>query len=457
MKIRQKISLIFTILTSIVLLVSFAIVYYLSNKYSQASFYDRLQSKATLTAWKYFEKDEMAAQGYQKIIENYNQALPESKEIVLDVSDTVKVKDSLAKIMPLSLSKILLKGGKVRFEQKENQGVGLYYPDNQGNFIVIIIATDKYGIQRQENLLKILFFIFFGSIIFIFFIGQVYARKMLVPLSHILRRVKEINATNLSLRLEENNGNDELAELTRMFNQMLERLGDSFTLQKNFIHNASHELKNPITAILGESEIALNKKRTTGEYISALQIVTIEAERLDQLTKNLLALAQADFDLSSMPLEEINIDKLIDEIQESLEKTDYRGRLEIHKSKRESNEKYIIYGIHYLLYIAIYNIVENACKFSGDQKIKIYLDSLDLNISISVIDNGIGIPSENLKDIFQPFFRGTNALAFKGNGIGLSLVQKILGLHNGKIKIDSKPNYGTMVELQFLKAKFVKS
>jgi signal transduction histidine kinase len=457
MKIRRKISLIFTILTSIVLLVSFAVVYYLSGKYSQADFYDRLLGKATLTAWKYFEKDEMAVQGYQKIIEDYNQTLPEAKEIVMDVADTPKVKDSLLKIMPLTLANELLKGGKVRFKHKSVQGVGLYYPDNQGNFIVIISAVDKYGIKKQENLLKILLLIFFGSIVFIYVIGHVYARKMLAPIVHVLRNVQLINATNLSLRLEENKGNDELAELVRMFNQMLERLEDSFTMQRNFIHNASHELKNPITAILGESEIALNRKRQVEEYIATIKIIVSEAERLDQITRNLLALAQADFDLSSKPLEEIHLDKLISEVHESFEKTNYRGRLEVHIAKKQPNEKYVIYGIHYLLYMAIANIVENACKFSGIHKVKIYLDNLDDHIYISVIDKGIGIPTENLQDIFQPFYRGSNALSFKGNGIGLSLVEKIVKLHKGKIKVDSKTNSGTMVELHFLAETTLKS
>src|ERR1035437_6266040 len=299
MKIRRKIALIFTALTMLVIFFAFAFIYFLSAKYTEVDFYVRLEEKATLTAWKYFEQDEMSKQVYDKVINKYLHSMPDAEEIILNTDKPRLVGDSLLKLLPSqNLAKKIQKGEKIKFRIHDKQGIGIYYPDNQGTFIVIVMAVDKEGIHKQQNLAKILLGIFLGSIIFIFFMGQLYARRVLAPVVNIIRNVKKINATNLSLRLKEKKGNDELTELTRMFNQMLERLDNSFTMQKRFISNASHELKNPLTAIMGETEVTLSKPRKGTEYINALNNIQTEADRLNILTKNLLYLAQVDFDLS---------------------------------------------------------------------------------------------------------------------------------------------------------------
>jgi signal transduction histidine kinase len=448
MKIRQRIALIFTTLTSIVLLFSFAIIYYLSAKYAESDFYDRLQEKATLTAWKYFEEDELSKPAYQLVVEQYTQNLPEAQEIVLNMADSLHVRDSLKKILPLRLSLKLQSRSMIKFKTGTRQGVGLFYPDNQGNFIVMITAFDKYGVQKQHNLLKVLLGILLASIVVVFWVGQFYAKRILLPIIIIMRNMRKINATNLSLRLQEKKGNDELTELTRMFNQMLERLEMSFAMQRNFIHHASHELKNPITAILGETEVTLGKKRTAEEYAASLQVVMTETERLDQLTRNLLALAQTDFDLSSQPLEIIRIDEMMQEINDSFHKTEYQQRLEIHYINRfASMETYTVYGIPSLLRSAFVNLLENACKFSGNQKVIVNVYKTSDNIEITIVDKGIGIPADELKNLFEPFYRASNALVFKGSGVGLSLVKKIIQLHGGNISIASEIDKGAKIEI----------
>jgi len=268
---------------------------------------------------------------------------------------------------------------------------------------------------------------------------------VLSPIVHILRNIRKINATNLSLRLKEKDGNDELSELSRMFNQMLERFENSFALQKNFISNASHELKNPLTAIMGETEIALSKPRTAGEYISALQKIETEADRLNELVRNLLSLAQADSDLSAMALEEISINELLAEIKDHFNKTDYQGRIVLTLPRLQA----VITGNRNLLRVAIINLIDNACKFSGKQQVSVSLKTSKELIEIEISDTGSGIPDNELKNLFQPFFRASNALSEKGYGIGLSLAQRIIKLHNGDIAIGSELEKGTTVKVNF--------
>jgi signal transduction histidine kinase len=452
MKIRNKIVITFTVLVSFVLLFSFTLVYYLSINYLKQDFYERVKEKANLTAWKYFEQDEMSPSMYAKMLESFIKSLPDAEEIVLDTKYHKLVKDSLDKFLPKDLVQNLFKGKTIKFLMHEKQGVGIYYPDNQGNFIVIITAIDKIGNQQKQKLLKILLLIFFCSIIFIYLLGRLYGTNVLHPISNLLKNIKRIRATNLSLRLKESERNDELAELIHTFNQMLDRLENSFTMQKNFISNASHELKNPLTAILGETEIALSKNRTPNEYIATLNKIMAEGDRLNDLIRNLLSLAQTDVDLSNLKREEIRMDELIWEIKEHFDKTSYKGRIDIHfPILPETPDLITILGIPSLLKIAIINIVDNGCKFSGHLKVDITLKTDDKMILLLVKDNGIGIPGSEMSNLFQPFFRASNALSFKGSGIGLSLVKKIISLHQGTISIYSEPGKGTSVEVAFFR------
>jgi signal transduction histidine kinase len=435
---------------SFVLLLSFSLIYYLSTEFIETDFYDLVKEKATLTAWKYFEKDEMSAMLYQKVMDKNVITLPDAKEIVLDTKEARKVADSLEKILPHPLVLKLLSGQTVKFRNKDTQGVGIYYPDNQGTFIIIITAVNKFGILQQKKLFNLLLLIFLGSIVLIFLLGRLYATNVLYPIANILKNVKRIRATNLSLRLKENTRNDELAELTRTFNQMLDRLENSFTLQKNFIHNASHELKNPLTAILGEAEVALNRQRTANDYIVTIGKIKAEAERLNLLTRNLLSLAQTESDLTANQKDEIRMDEFIWEIKEDFDKTNYQGRLEIHYPVLpETSNLITIQGNSDLLKIALTNLIENACKFSAPQKVDVTLETGPACIHIQVTDKGIGIPEPEISSLFQPFFRASNATAFNGSGIGLSLVQKIITLHNGEIKINSIIGKGTKVDVIF--------
>ncbi|WP_315813987.1 histidine kinase dimerization/phospho-acceptor domain-containing protein [Paraflavitalea speifideaquila] len=134
------------------------------------------------------------------------------------------------------------------------------------------------------------------SIIAIFTVGTFLSRSIFAPVREITRRVEDISAHNLHLRLQEGIGKDEITALAQTFNNMLDRLETSFETQNNFVSNASHELRTPLTTIIGEAEIALSKARSEQEYQQSLQVILREAARLQHLTASLLKLAQAGFD-----------------------------------------------------------------------------------------------------------------------------------------------------------------
>ncbi len=450
MQLRRKTTLLFTTLSSVVLLFSFTFIYLLSEDYTSRDFFARLQEKADFIAQKYFEKDELSKQLYDEIMEKNSLSLPEAHEIILNVKDLKSVTDSLHKVLPANLVEKLLTGHKVEFRYQGNQACGIYYPDNQGTFVILIFAEDKIGIQKQQHLLKLLFLIFLGSLVFIYFLGIFYAQKIFSPIGHILKNVKAINVHNLSQRLKTPEGKDELSDLSWTLNQMLDRLDHAFDLQKTFISNASHELKNPLTAIIGETEIILSKERSVDEYIQSLGKITSEAERLEVLTKNLLSLAQADFDFARLEPTPVRLDELLWETIDYFEKSRFGGRLKVHVGTLPVDPaKLTIPGNGNLLKSALINLIDNACKFSGLNPVDLTLSAEEGLVSLVISDKGIGIPTKELEDIFQPFFRATNAVGFKGSGIGLSLTKKIIDWHGGTLKVISSEGKGTRFEIFF--------
>ena len=167
---------------------------------------------------------------------------------------------------------------------------------------------------------------------------------------------------------------------------------------------------------------------------------------MSQLTTGLLNLARVSFDDSQLIIEDVRIDELLWETKEMLlsQNKDFNIRIE-YLDMPDDPEKLIIPGNKQLLQVALGNIMENACKFSDNKTVDAILKFNPQNIQITVIDKGIGIPLNDLQNIFEPFFRAGNARSYSGSGVGLSLTQKIIKLHKGTIEISSTLNIGTKV------------
>ena len=210
---------------------------------------------------------------------------------------------------------------RIQFENDNLDGVGIYYPDNEGDFIIIVVAENVQGEYIKNNLKNILLAILLVSSLLIFGLLWWNAKIITKPLQQMVARMQQITAKDLHLRLMERKGNDELAQTINYFNQMMERLEVSFNSQKTFIANASHELRNPLTAIMGECEVMQLKDFTSDEYKESIKRIESEIERLNALINSLFRLAQADLDISESGAEELNIS---DELQATIDRKSTR-------------------------------------------------------------------------------------------------------------------------------------
>ncbi|HYH56268.1 MAG TPA: ATP-binding protein, partial [Anseongella sp.] len=288
------------------------------------------------------------------------------------------------------------------------------------------------------------------SVAVVYLLGLIYAGSILKPIAQIIQKVNRITASNLHLRLEVHEPPDELADLALTFNRMLDRLETSFDIQHNFISNASHELNNPLTAIIGEAEVALSKSRDSAEYQQSLQTIAKEASRLERITLNLLKLAQTSYNDQGLIVERFRLDELLLEIKKDINENNPENNVRLDFSGAGREERLYVKGSRSLIKIALTNIIENASKFSGNKEVDVRLFDKGDAVTVRIADKGIGIPANELKYIYDPFFRASNVRNIKGFGIGLPLAYKIMSLHNGQIDVHSVENEGTVFELSFL-------
>ncbi|MCS6818817.1 MAG: HAMP domain-containing histidine kinase, partial [Chitinophagales bacterium] len=251
-------------------------------------------------------------------------------------------------------------------------------------------------------------------------------------------------ATSLDLRLRSNGNRDELSELASTFNDMLSRLESSFDAQKNFVSNISHELRTPLSAIIAELELALSKDRANEEYKTIIQRALSDAQKLARLSNSLLDLAKAHYDITELSYKKIRIDEVLLDARQIVLQSNPNYKIHIHFDLESENvEDITINGNEYLLRVAFANLMENGCKFSEDNSVDIHIKNIPGKVQLLFCDKGIGIPDEDIPNLFTPFFRGKNNQYAQGYGIGLSLTHKIITLHKGSIDVSSKIGQGS--------------
>lgn len=273
--------------------------------------------------------------------------------------------------------------------------------------------------------------------------GLLLFKISLKSIDEITQTADEITASNLSSRLPEPGTNDEVAHLTRTLNRMIERLEASFVQIKQFTSDASHELRTPLTILTGELELALHKSKTDEEYQLVIASALEEVNRLTNVVETLLELSRAETGQVKINLEKSDLSKLINDIAEDAEILAESKDIQVIKNITPNIfTEFETARIHQ----AVLNIVDNAIKYSPKNKI-IYIDLLQTNnkIIIKISDTGIGIPKEQLKYIFDRFYRVDKARSsdIQGSGLGLSIVKWILDAHNWNITVESTPDIGT--------------
>ena len=450
MRIQLKTALLFTAVTAALILAISMGVYYFTSRYAFNDFQKRLELRAAISSRILFEQDPTSVDAFSELKQQYLEVLPQEKEYVFR-ADSVNAQTLKAQGFPLSMGfieDILGSHGQTVFAQeKKVHYAGIVYNNPRGGqYIIIKSAVNKHGEDLLQNLLNTKAIAFVFSVVAVFSISIFFSRKTFEPVRDIINRVNNISAHNMHLRLEDKGGKDEIAELAGTFNNMLDRLQTSFETQNNFVSNASHELRTPLTAIIGEADIALSKARSQEEYRNALQIISREAGKLHKLTSSLLNLAKSGFDGKKQSWELLRMDELAYTVKESIDEIDPLNQLQIDFTSLPADEsRMIVHGNVNLLKLALTNVAMNACKYSNNRIVKLSVEASGSKVQVAITDEGIGIPADELKHIYEPFFRASNTNNYEGYGVGLPLTQAIIRLHSGRIDVRSQEGKGTIV------------
>lgn len=347
-----------------------------------------------------------------------------------------------------SFFQVVISDGVARYQAGRLFYSGIKYQSQRGEYIVISSAQDNFEERFTQYVQKTLTAAIIIAFCVSLFLAIYFSRYIFKPISKITERVQQISSENLHFRLDGHETNDEMNKLIKTFNDMLDRLETAFETQNNFISNASHELRTPLTAIIGEADVALSRERKEHEYRESLRVILTEAEKLDEKTNALLFLAQTGFNGKVQQFDKLRVDQLIWDVKATVEKLNPTSSVHIDMSLLpEDPTKLKVKANEQLLHLALTNIISNACKYSNNQRVNISIGASQNDVVIVVRDKGIGIPANELKYIYDPFFRASNTRKYEGYGIGLPLTRNIIKIHQGKMTVSSLVNSGTTVQI----------
>jgi signal transduction histidine kinase len=453
MQIRTKLTLQFIVLVAGMLVLSLCFIYVKFRQMTEGEFYDSLRSKALMTAEMVLHDEaNLRPLSEDAALESERTVLPFRENVMIFNSDMQRVFAFNRADEPLPLKTLtnLKTANETHFSDGKLHAMSLIHKSKSGREY-LIIAESIFNSEELFNLRNILLFTFLLCIGMVAAGGWFYAGQAMAPVASIVNQVDGMLPSDLSARLEGQNNRDELSRLVFTFNRLLDRIQFAFRMQKSFISNVSHELKNPLSVIIAQLEIALDKKRDSAEYQSTLRSVLEDSRELSEVTEKLLQLARVHSDGTNIAFERIRLDELMLQTRSSL--------LRLHPNYHiafdiigfpEDEEQLCILGNEPLLRSAFQNLMDNGCKFSPEKKVdvKIHFDPSGKH-RVEIADSGPGIPAKDLQLIFQPFYRSSQSIHVRGSGIGLSLVDSIMKIHQVALDVVSTQGKGTTFNLSF--------
>jgi len=334
------------------------------------------------------------------------------------------------------------------------------YPvlDNGIPRYLVQVASNTSALDQSLFQLRLLLFISVPLTVLLAALGGFYvAKKAFDPIDKIIRTAQSISAEHLDKRLEEGKVEDEISRLSSTLNEMFDRIEAAFKLQKQFTADASHELKTPLTILLGEIEVALKNPRTPVEYQDILKSAVEEIRRITNIVDDLLTIARLESGQLPLQKHPVRVDELLlDAISRTSGYASQHGvriNYEVKNLSAHESEEVFVQGDRDKLLSVFMNLLDNAVKYSKpDGAISVVQNIESKFAKLEIIDKGIGISSSDLPHVFDRFYRADKARSAggseRGSGLGLSISRFLVQAHGGTIDIDSRKDEGTTVTVR---------
>ncbi len=445
MLIRNKLILRFTLLVVVIQLVLSSFIYWFSTVSRQRRFHDRLVGEASL-AGRMLVRDHHLDRAYLRAFRPRQVPSLEGEQVsVFDPDGQLiytNAERSSRRLYRLYLKQVAPER-PVAFNDGPRETVGVSYTYEGRAYAVFAGGIDDYGSYQMMRLRRILLVSGVGALALIVLAAWYFADEALRPIARVVSQVKRITASKLTLRVDEGNGTDEIAQLAITFNRMLDGLERAFDSQKSFVSHASHELRTPLTTLLGTLETATAYDQSLPEARQSMDVAIAEIRKLIALTNDLLVLARAD-EAGFRP-EPVRLDECLHEALDQC-RSRYPAqpvRFSFGNLPADHDAPFTVRGSAQLLTTLLLNLLDNACKYSG-HPVTVGLSYEGAHwLRLSVTDQGPGIPAHELPRLFEPLYRGENGRQQPGHGIGLAVVSKVARLHGGQVELRAAPGGGT--------------
>ncbi|KAA0126840.1 HAMP domain-containing histidine kinase [Chryseobacterium sp. SN22] len=454
MKIATRTALMYALITAGILFVFAYVLYFVSEKNRNDEFNDRLGYKIIWRAEFIFDAN-INGNKIKKLHERNKKMLNEADISVYNSKKQLIFTDiKPSSKNPYYLNQLIKTGkDKLTWQRRERQYMAFRYEFNGNNFYIIGSAVDVTGLAHIKEFRDDIIVIYIISVLVIFVTGFLFSYYTLKPLKDIIVQIRDISEHNLHKRLVVPKAKDEIYELTETFNSTFNRLEKSFSNHRQFVTTISHEFRTPLSTLIAELELAKELNVTLDDYKISINNALQDATHASQLSSALLDFARASYDASQISFTDLRLDEILADAKVDLLQKNQDYRIGIHYmdnlgDKDESN--YDFHGNPYLLQVAFLNLMENACKYSSDRSCRVEIEVHSQTLDIRFIDHGAGIDEKDRNKIFDLFYRGANKNGEKGNGIGLSIVKRIIEMHHGTILLTSVPGEGSIFQVRFI-------
>ncbi len=436
MNLKLRLALLFTLFVASLLVLSSLTTYFIYYNYRESDFFETLKNEAIeYHNLSLLLKSPASGTSDKYINSLHSNTVYDERIIILDSGG--KLVEKMPDTLHFSISQNIIDEIRSRkkyywFSDKNYQNVGLVL--NESKQILVAVGFDKSGFQKLDNLKWILFLVSVGGLLITGFFSLFFIRQVFMPLTKMSMQISKTTFQNLAQRIDVTDAKDEVNDIARNFNSVLERLNVAFEFQKSFVYHASHELRTPLTTMLSQTESALERDLSGAEYKKILASLKEDQQEMIELTNSLLLISQFDQMEKTHDWPLLRIDEVLYETI-SISKR-MLPSLMVNMSfgaLPETDDDFIIRGNEALLKSVFINLLKNANLYSIDQKVEITLESDGQTILVHFDNKGMQLPADEKENILTPFFRGGNALKTKGYGLGLSIVYRFITIHKGTV------------------------
>ncbi|TAH11408.1 MAG: sensor histidine kinase [Sphingobacteriia bacterium] len=443
MNLKQRFAFLFTGFVAIILFIACTTIYFLYAGYRQEDFYNRISLEGNEVYEVYQESKTADSLTGSNLLAEIRDRSIFNENILIEDSSGNRVL-AIPNDKTIEITSILKEKAKKlkRFQYtdstKTQHVLEFHIPTKT---FIYVSGFDRVGLRKLNNFQIILAVVFLGGLILTGVLSFLFVKQAVKPIVQLSNQMQLIDVKNLSKRISLKDTKDEINQIAGSFNSMMDRLKAAFDAQKSFVQHASHELRTPLAVMLSQTEVALNKEHTNEEYKTVFASLKEDQQNMIDLANSLLLLSKyetANID-TDWPL--VRIDELLfDAI--SLSQRSFRDiTIDFSFIKIPDHDEDLLLKCNESLIKSVFtNLIKNGYQYSINQKIIISILADNHAIEITFQNTGLQLSKEESSNMTLPFFRGQNADGKKGFGLGLSIIDRILTLHNGSLEYYTSTN-----------------